>query len=115
MDVLDDLFGESEEVTGPNPWLTYGEPLHRLREFGITIKEMDLLDEGKLASEQMRAVVAALLGGKKIDYPRPEIEWELFKSEVKRRSDAAGLVWSPTYKKMMPWVLLDKYPKIVTT
>lgn len=122
MDVLDDLFGESEEVSTANPWLTYGEPLHRLREFGITLKEvstthqtpaltlclpyaliqieqsilffcvyitcvpffcapvkMDLLDEAKLSSEQMRTVCTALLGGKKNDYPRPEIEWRLFK------------------------------------
>jgi hypothetical protein len=39
-----------------NSWLTYGEPLHRLREFGITAKELDLIDEKKLSMEQMRAL-----------------------------------------------------------
>ena len=34
MDVLDDLFGEAEEVGEHNNWLVYGEPLHRFREFG---------------------------------------------------------------------------------
>jgi hypothetical protein len=39
-----------------NSWLTYGEPLHRLREFGITAKELDLIDEKRLSMEQMRSL-----------------------------------------------------------
>lgn len=35
LDVLDDFVGESKEVFTANPWLNYGLPLHRLREFGI--------------------------------------------------------------------------------
>ena len=57
---MDDFKSEANEVAKANPWLTYGEPLHRMREFGITVKEMDLLDEGKLSLEQMRAVVATV-------------------------------------------------------
>lgn len=30
----------------------------RLREFGSSLKEMDLIDESRLSSEQMRAVVS---------------------------------------------------------
>ena len=58
MDILDDFEGEAQEIYEHNPWLVYGEPLHRLREWGITLKEFDLLDEAKLSSEQMRAIIA---------------------------------------------------------
>lgn len=56
MDVLDDLFGEAAEVTSANPWLVYGEPMHRLREFGVHLKEFDLIDEAKLSPDEMRVV-----------------------------------------------------------
>lgn len=58
MDVLDDPISESIEVSKVNKWLTYGTPLHRLREFGVTSKEMDLLDEAKLSVESMRTICA---------------------------------------------------------
>jgi hypothetical protein len=60
LDILDDFAGEAEEITKLNPWLVYGEPLHRMREWGISLKEFDLLDEAKLSSEQMRAICAYL-------------------------------------------------------
>ena len=54
MDVLDDPMGEAKEIQRLNYWLTYGTPLHRLREFGFTAKEVDKLDQAKLSAEQMR-------------------------------------------------------------
>ncbi len=57
LDILDDITGEAKEIHGHNKWLTYGEPMHRMREFGVTLKEMDLLDEAKLTSDQILAVV----------------------------------------------------------
>ena len=61
MDVLDDMAGEADEIFEQgNTWLTYAEPLHRLREFGSPIREMDLMDEKCLNAEQARAVCCAM-------------------------------------------------------
>jgi len=59
--LLSTLFiGEAQEVHSANPWVTYGDPLHKLREFGASLKEMDLLDESSLSSEQMRVLCSVL-------------------------------------------------------
>ncbi len=44
-------------MTSVNGWLTYAEPLHRMREFGVTFKELDLLDEGPLSADQILFVI----------------------------------------------------------
>ena len=41
-------------------WLNYAEPMHRLREFGCHVKEIDLLDEAKLSLEQVRVICGLL-------------------------------------------------------
>lgn len=79
MDVLDDFQSEAVEVNKVNPWVTYCEPVHRIREFGIRMKEMDLLDETKLSTDQMRAMVATLtIGGPPSEVPHPEVDWSRF-------------------------------------
>jgi hypothetical protein len=60
MDVLDDFHGEGVEVKTLNPWLNYGEPLHRMREFGVHIKELDLLDEQACEIAQVRQIAAVM-------------------------------------------------------
>jgi hypothetical protein len=58
LDIIDDFLGESKEIGRMNNWLTYGEPLHRLREFGVTAKAIDMIDEVSLSAEQMRSLCA---------------------------------------------------------
>jgi hypothetical protein len=44
MDVLDDHVGDSLQVQSVNPWLTYSDALHKMREFGAAIKVCVLYD-----------------------------------------------------------------------
>ena len=102
MDVLDDLSGEATEIHNVNPWITYGLPLHRLREFGVPVKEMDMLDEQKLSFDQLRVVCCSLLGGSINDYPHPELDWKGFSAVVSMKN--VPKVWSPVKQKLTSWI-----------
>jgi hypothetical protein len=43
-----------------NNWLTYGEPIHKLREWGVQMKEMDYIDEKMLSTEMMNNLCASM-------------------------------------------------------
>ncbi len=60
IDVIDDQLGDAKQVNIVNGWLVYGEPIHRLREFGSSMKELDIIDESTMSSEQMRMICAYL-------------------------------------------------------
>ena len=105
MDVLDDLIGDAKQVKEKNGWLTYNDALHKMREFGAAMKEMDLVDESKLSSEQMRQMCATLLfDGKKSSLPHPDENWSGFISTLSARMRSEKQPFCPLSKKLKPWV-----------
>lgn len=104
MDVLDDLEGEAKEVMAVNDWMVYGEPLHRMREFGASIKEMDLLDEAALSSEQMRVLLSYMISnGNPRDLPHPDVDFREFLSAIDK-CNSKSKVWDPISKTSLPWI-----------
>ena len=59
--VLDDVEAEAVEVVQNNAWLTYGEPLHRAREFGIMVPAIDVLGDRLLSRMEIKVVCEILL------------------------------------------------------
>lgn len=106
MDVLDDLVGDAKQVVLKNPWLTYNDALHKMREFGASMKEMDLIDESKLSSEQMRLMCATLLfDGKKNSLPHPDENWHGFVATLSSRMRSERQQpFCPITKKVKPWI-----------
>lgn len=109
MDVLDDIAGEAEEIKSANPWLRYSEPLHKLREFGSCLREMDLVDESLLTSEQMTVVCNMLLcGPDDPPLPSPDIDYAAFLQCVQAQMRRVPQIFDPIETKMVPPINLLK-------
>lgn len=108
MDVLDDLSGEAKEVKQVNPWLTYGEQMHRLREWGVHMKEFDLLDESKLTKEQVWKMAQMIYGGHKDQWPHPEIDFSGFCTELQKKNRETPKVWDTNKGAMMEWIEVSR-------
>eukprot|EP01006_Ploeotia_vitrea_P046621 TRINITY_DN67042_c0_g1_i5.p1 TRINITY_DN67042_c0_g1~~TRINITY_DN67042_c0_g1_i5.p1 ORF type:complete len:331 (-),score=12.05 TRINITY_DN67042_c0_g1_i5:134-1126(-) len=108
LEILDDLTSEAKEVNEKNTWFTYGEPLHLLRQFGINIKELDMLDEAKLSVDQIRDVCAIIFGGSPDDYPHPGADAKGFVKMVNEKNKVEPKVFNPVTKKMSDWIDVSK-------
>lgn len=102
LEVLDDFVSESHEIFEKNPWLTYGLPLHRMREKGFHQNIFDLLDERKLSRDEVRDFLRLLFGS--YEAPDPEVDWKGFAAVVQRLVTKEKKQWNPARKKMMPWI-----------
>ena len=107
MDVIADITEEATQVYQYNPWLTFSLPMHRMREFGASSKDMDLIDERLLSPEQMLSVVSVvLMDGNKNTLPHPEVSWPSFKAAV--LNSTAADVFDPRMKVVCRPVNLQK-------
>jgi len=105
LDVLDDVAGEAEECARVNPWLKYAAPLQAAREFGMSHKLFDLLDEKPLIPTQAAELLELLFG---VRLPEPEVDFTAFRNEVRMLCEEAGDVFYPPTRSTTPWVDLKK-------
>ena len=134
MDVLDDLSGEAQEIHKFNPFFTYSEGLHRLREWcvhsrvppsrrrrrdyqfhrGTTSKILDRLDEAALSATQIFELAALVLGQEYADVlPHPELEAKAILGALASAQAGLRLVWDPLDKKRKPHFDVNVLSKMI--
>ena len=111
LEVLDDYASEGQEIHQLNPWLTYGLPLHRMREMGFYNRLFDLLDEQPLSKSDVRDFLQILFGP--FDAPDPDLQWDPFCTTVERiqqqqLQQRVSYPWNPVHQKCMPWIDIRK-------
>jgi len=111
MRVLDDVEAEAAEVVAQNPWLTYGEALHRAREFGVCVPAIDVLEERQLTKSEIKTVAEILLapaGSARAALPPADGPWDTFVRGVATAQDALPLVYCPVKRQQRPWIDLQE-------
>jgi hypothetical protein len=86
---------------------TYGEPLHRLREWGLGQKEMDLAQQQRLSPDQMKIICSMLLFNSVSDLPNPMDNWDTFLAKIKDANRREQEVWSPYSRGARHWVFIQ--------
>lgn len=118
MDVLDDLAGEAAEIKEHNAWLTYGQPMHRVRERGAQNKLFDLIDEKALNLQEVRAMAELIFGEAAHELAYPEADWPSFVQQLQHLNATEPHVRDPLRKPegwkpcMRAWISVKKPYKL---
>merc|ERR1739845_21401 len=106
MDVLDDFESEAKEANQYNKWLSYGLPLHRMREAGYRSRLTDLLDERKFTKDELRDFTGLIFGQAVMldGLPDPQVDWNGFKKAVNSLQQKENLIYNPVSNKLAPWM-----------
>ena len=112
LEVLDDFIAEGQEVYEMNKWLTYGLPLHRMREMGFHDRLFDLLEERKLTKDEVYDLCRIIFGPDKFDgVPEPAVDFKGFAKCIARLAESESKQYSPSKKKMLPWIRMEALKK----
>lgn len=119
IEVLDDFISEAEEVEKCNPWLNYSLPIHRLREMGFPLSEMNDLDDRLLSKHEIINFCKLLFGhgggsenDEIINCLDPDVDWGSCKKWIENCLKNEDLIWNPIDKKNKKWIDIKKLNKL---
>ena len=79
-------------------------PLHRLREFGCHLKELDIIDESKLTLAQMYKFTHIIYGEAAEKWPRPDVDFDGFMTALVEANKNMPKTFCPAEKSERDWI-----------
>jgi len=114
IDVLDDLKAEAIEIRQQNPWMVYGEVLHRIREWGHAPKILDLLDERSMTASESLQFLTVLFGHELVaGFPNPQVDPKGFSEKLATVVSQHPQVFDATTGKTSPWINTGVFSRCV--
>ena len=108
--ILTGVVNEATRVSQVNKWMTYGQHLQTVREFGI-ITDPPLTRE--LTSSEIQSLANMLLLPPETSFPNAETDWKGFVQAVRkhmekrRKNNTVPVAWCPLRKTTVPWIDVD--------
>ena len=94
------------------PVSRYAFELHKLREWGTSVKVLDTLDEFPIDCSALPAFCEIILGKDACDgLPHPQLDWKGFLKAIDEKQKQIPEVWDPARKRKRPWFDLRKMSK----
>ena len=107
LEVLDDVFGEADEVARYNDWLAYSPQLHAARLFGLRNHLFDFLDERSMPPAEIKRFAEVMLGCAPL--PEPEIEGDAsFIAALRAAVAQVPPVFDARRRQMRPFIDVDR-------
>lgn len=111
LEVIDDFFGEFEEIYEWNKWLNYTLPLHRCREMGYQHRIFDLLDERLLNKDELVEFLQVIFGEAMTGAPDIHEDYKGFESHVEKLNESLDKEWNVHKKKLTHWLDMKQIRK----
>eukprot|EP01036_Dinobryon_divergens_P034348 gene34348-biopygen27164 len=75
-----------------------------MREFGSSVRDLDLLDETKLTGDQIKTVCSYIFGGSPELIPDPSADPSSFESKVDQLNSQTAATWCAIRNSGQPWI-----------
>ncbi|KAJ1621972.1 hypothetical protein T492DRAFT_1127381, partial [Pavlovales sp. CCMP2436] len=105
--VIDNLYAAALEAAKKNKWLSYTSSIHHVREWGIRLETLDLIEERPLTGPEIRELTVTLLGAEAEGLPNPQTDWAGFSRQYEALQREIPQPHSVLHGNRAPWVDLE--------